>query len=91
MEIINRMVATVGRPEALNSEETERTEEFMRKNTQVQNLAMWIQFEEMSRDLLMRFEGKMEWMGTEMRESKKRALQEITNQGLGKAQNTSQK
>ena len=44
----------------------------------------------MASDLLSRMEDKMEWMETEMRESKKRAL-ENTNQGLGKSQNTNQK
>ena len=44
----------------------------------------------MASDLLSRMEDKMEWMETEMRESKKRAL-DNTKQGLGKAQNTNQK
>jgi hypothetical protein len=63
----------------------------MKRNAEAQNLALRKQFEEMARDLMTKLDGKMEWMETEMKESKKRALKEITNQGLGNAQNTCQK
>ena len=91
METINRMVSTYERTETLNREHTKRNEEFARKNAEAQNLAIKVQFEEMARALLERMEGKMEWMETEMRDSKKRALKDKTNQGLGKSQNTLQK
>ena len=91
METINRMVSTYERTETLNRELTERNEEFARKNAEAQNLAMRAQFEEMARALLESVKGKMECMETEMRDPKKRALKDKTNQGLGKAQNTLQK
>jgi hypothetical protein len=91
METMNRMVLTYERTETLNRELTERNEEFARKNAEAQNLAMRDQFEEMARALLESVKGKMECMVTEMRDPKKRALKDKTNQGLGKAQNTLQK
>ena len=91
METMNRMVLTYERTETLNRELTERNEEFARKNAEAQNLAMRDQFEEMARALLESVKGKMECMETEMRDPKKRALKDKTNQGLGKAQNTLQK
>ena len=87
METINRMVSTYERTETLNREQTE----FARKNAEAQNLAIKVQFEEMARALLERMEGKTEWMETEMRDSKKRALKDKPNQGMGKSQNTLQK
>jgi hypothetical protein len=90
MKTIDRMVEAYERSEALNREITQRSEEVAKKNAEAQIVASRAQFAEMARDLLARMEDKMEWMETEMRESKKRAL-ENTNQGLGKSQNTNQK
>ena len=66
METINRMVSTYERTETLNREQTERNEEFARKNAEAQNLSIRVQFEEMARNLLERMEGKMEWMETDI-------------------------
>ena len=90
MKTIDRMVEAYERSEALNRELTQRSEEVAKKNAEAQIVASRAQFAEMASDLLSRMEDKTEWMETEMRESKKRTL-DNTKQGLGKSQNTNQK